>query len=131
MKFLIATALLVSGFVLLSMAAEGNPKPKKSGRLQHVVSFKFKEDASPEQIDNLVRAFGELPRKIKEIKSFEWGTNVSPEKHDKGFTHMFIVTFKTEKDRDTYLTHPAHQDFVKLVGPIVADVFVIDFWSTR
>ncbi|MCH2588187.1 MAG: Dabb family protein [Planctomycetales bacterium] len=27
------------------------------------------------------------------------------------------------------MPHPAHQEFVKLVGPRVADVLVFDYWS--
>ena len=64
-------------------------------------------------------AFRALKGKIPEIISYEWGTNVSPEKHDKGFTHGFILTFKSDKDRDTYLVHPAHKKFGELVGPVL------------
>lgn len=103
----------------------------KSGTLYHVVSFKFKETASKDQIKQVEEAFRDLKKRIKEIQGYEWGTNVSPEKHDKGFTHGFILTFKTEKDRDAYLVHPDHKAFGKLVGPVLADVFVIDFWSQK
>jgi len=65
----------------------------------------------------------------KEIKAYEWGTNISAENRNKGCTHGFILTFKNEKDRDTYLNHPAHKEFGKLVGPVLDDVFVIDFWA--
>ena len=61
----------------------------------------------------------------------EWGTNVSPEKHDKGFTHCFILSFKNEKNRDAYLVHPAHKAFGRLLGPVMEDVFVIDFWTEK
>jgi len=57
----------------------------------------------------------------------EWGTNNSPENLNKGFTHGFVLTFKTEKDRDAYLVHPDHKAFGKLVGGVLADVFVLDF----
>jgi hypothetical protein len=114
----------------MSLGAEKEAKPAK-GKLQHVVCFKFKDTATKEQIQELVEAFGRLPKQVKEIKSYQWGTNVSPEGHDKGFTHCFIATFKTEKDRDTYLVHPAHKEFVKLVPPLVEDVFVIDFWAQK
>ena len=53
----------------------------------------------------------------------------SKEKHDKGFTHCFIVTFKSENDRDTYIAHPDHKAFAKTLGPVLEDVFVIDFWA--
>jgi hypothetical protein len=108
------------------------PKPAQKpavGKLQHVVAFKFNEEASPAQIRQVEEAFAGLRKKIREIHAFEWGTNVSPEQLDKGFTHCFILTFRTEKDRDIYLEHPEHKKFVDLVGPVVADVFVIDFWA--
>src|SRR5688572_30772972 len=101
----------------------------KSGELLHVVSFKFKEGASKDQIKAVEDAFGALPSKIPAIASYKWGTNVSPEKHDKGFTHCFILGFKTEKDRDEYLVHPDHKAFGKTLGPVLGDVFVIDFWA--
>ena len=74
-------------------------------------------------------AFGALPSKIPGIASYKWGRNVSPEKHDKGFTHCFILGFKTEKDRDDYLVHPDHKAFGKTLGPVLGAVFVIDFWA--
>ena len=51
------------------------------------------------------------------------------EQKSKGFTHGFIVTFKDTKGREIYLPHPAHQDFVRLVGPHLADVLVFDFFA--
>jgi hypothetical protein len=103
----------------------------RKGKLVHMVSFKFKETASKEQIKQVEDAFRDLKKKIKQIQSYEWGTNVSPEKHDKGFTHAFILTFKSDKDRDTYIEHPDHKAFGKMLGPILADVFVIDFWAEK
>ena len=36
------------------------------------------------------------------------GPNVSPEGKTNGLTHTFVMSFASEADRDTYLTHPAH-----------------------
>ena len=85
--------------------------------------------ATNEQIKQVEDAFRDLKKKIKEIQDYEWGTNVSKETRNKGCTHGFILTFKSETDRDTYIDHPAHKDFGKLVGPVLDDVFVIDFWA--
>jgi hypothetical protein len=98
-------------------------------KLQHVVSFKFKTSATPEDIKKVEEAFSALKDKIPEMAKLEWGTNVSKEKRDKGFTHCFIVTFKSEKDRDAYIAHPDHKAFGKLLGPVLEDVFVVDFWA--
>ena len=110
-------------------AAPAQDAAASKGKLYHVVSFKFKEDASKEQVRQVEEAFAALPGKIPAIASFTWGTNVSPEKHAKGFTHGFVLTFDTEKARDEYLVHPDHKKFGALVGPVLADVFVIDFWG--
>lgn len=83
----------------------------------------------PEEIQKVENAFRDLKKKIPQISALEWGTNNSPEKHDKGFTHCFILTFKTEKDREAYLPHPDHKAFGKILGPVLADVFVIDYWA--
>ncbi|MDO1502682.1 Dabb family protein [Winogradskyella maritima] len=40
------------------------------------------------------------------MQGYEWGTNNSPEGLDKGFTHAFFLTFKSEEDRAIYLPHP-------------------------
>lgn len=98
-----------------------------AAKIQHVVSFKFKSTAAPADVQKIESAFKGLKGKIAEIKSLEWGTNVSPEKLNKGFTHCWILTFNSEKDRDAYLVHPDHKEFGKLVGSVLEDVFVIDF----
>ena len=126
MKILLLATTLVASLALSAVAGE---KPVKSGKLLHVVAFKFKATATPAQIQEVTDAFRALPKKIKVIQSLEWGTNVSPEKHDKGFTHGWVLSFKTEKDRDEYLVHPEHKAFGKLVGPVLEDVFVIDYWA--
>ncbi len=126
MKFLALVIAVITAVTVSSFAAD---KPAKAKKLYHVVSFKFKAEAKQEQIDEVVTAFRDLKKKIPAIKEFSWGTNVSPEKHDKGFTHAFILGFASEKDRDGYLVHPEHKAFGKMVGPVLADVFVVDYWA--
>jgi len=100
-----------------------------AGKLRHVVCFKFTPAATAQEIKQVEEAFQALKRKIPQVVSLEWGTNVSKEQKHKGFTHCFVLSFKSEKDRDTYIEHPEHKAFGKLVGPVLDDVFVIDFWS--
>jgi hypothetical protein len=117
---LLITLTLMLGFSSGASAAE---------KLRHVVAFKFKSSAVPADIEKVEHAFKALKKKIPTVKALEWGTNVSPEKHDKGFTHCWILTFKSEKDRDAYLVHPEHKAFGVLVGQYLEDVFVVDFWA--
>ncbi len=97
--------------------------------LKHVVLFKFKEGTTPEQIKEVEKAFAALPGKIDVIKGFEAGTNVSVENHSEGFTHCFVVSFSSAADRDTYLNHPAHKEFGKLLGGCLDKVLVVDYWN--
>lgn len=102
-------------------------KPEKA--LQHAVFFKFKDDASREGVQQVEEAFAALPAKIDTIAAFEWGVNNSPEKHDAGFTHCFLVTFDSEEGRETYLPHPDHKAFVSVLEPVLDKVRVLDFWA--
>ena len=124
-----ALGVLLSG--VTSASAADTAKKEKKPKLRHVVAFKFNENVTPDQIKKVELAFAELPKKIPQISKFEWGTNNSPEKHNKGCTHGFILTFKSEKDRDEYLVHPAHKEFGTMVGSLLADVFVIDYWAKK
>jgi len=126
MKIVLLLIAFTTVLILSGMAAD---KPPGATKLLHVVSFKFKPTATPEQIKEVTDAFSALKKSIPGIQSLDWGTNVSPEKHDKGFTHGWVLSFKSEKDRDAYLVHPEHKAFGKKVGPVVADVFVIDYWA--
>jgi hypothetical protein len=100
-------------------------------QLRHMVLFKFKAEATPAQVQEVVDAFAALPKKIDVIADFEHGTDVSIENKADGFTHGFLVTFKDEKGREIYLPHPAHQEFVKLVGPRIDKVLVFDYWAKK
>lgn len=119
---------LAAVFSVTAFAAS-NGKKKDKEKLRHVVAFKFKATATPADIAKVEEAFKALKGKIPTISKLEHGVNNSPEKHNKGCTHGWILTFNSEKDRDDYIVHPDHKEFGKLVGPLLDDVFVIDFWA--
>ena len=118
------------GLLYAGMTTEAADK-KKAKQLRHFVCFKYKAEASKAKIAGVEEAFAALENKITEIKAFEKGTNNSPEGLNKGFKHCYLITFGSEKDRDAYLVHPAHKKFVELVGPVVEDVFVVDYWAGK
>jgi hypothetical protein len=93
--------------------------------------FQFKESSSKESVQKIVDAFRELKSKIPQIADFEYGVNNSPEGLNNGLTHCFFVTFKTEKDRDEYLPHPAHKAFVELLKPHLEKATVVDYWAAQ
>ena len=132
-----APLLICSALAAVNLSAKESSKPApaqvekaaRSARLNHVVSFKFKDSATKEQIKEVEEAFRALKTKIPQIQKLQWGVNNSPEGLNKGFTHCWVLTFGADADRDAYLVHPDHKEFGKLLKPFLADVFVIDFWS--
>ena len=102
---------------------------KETKMLRHVVLFKFKDNATPDQVKQVENAFLALPSAIKEIKDIEWGTNNSPENLNQGLTHCFFLSFNSEKDRDAYLPHPAHKAFGAILTPYLDKVVVVDYWA--
>lgn len=99
--------------------------------LRHVVMFQFKPDTSEADVKKVVDAFRELPTKIDGIVDFEYGTDNSPEKLSDGFTHCFLVTFKSEDDRAKYLPHAAHVEFVGILKPHLEKALVLDYWAGK
>ena len=98
--------------------------------LRHVVLLKFKATTTAADITQLEDAFRSLATvKVSQVKDYEWGTNVSKENLDHGFTHCFILTFTNEQDRDAYLEHKEHVAFVDMLKPHMEGATVVDFWS--
>jgi outer membrane murein-binding lipoprotein Lpp len=124
---------IVAGLVLAGVSAvnaDKKAKPEQSAKLlRHVVLFQFKEGTSTAKVKEITSTFAALPGKIDAIEDFEWGTDVSVENKTAGFTHGFLVTFRDAKGRAEYLPHPAHQNFVRIVGPHVENVLVFDYWT--
>ena len=62
----------------LSLSAFAADAPAKKEKLRHIVTFKFKDNATPGQIKQVEDAFRALKTKIPQIVSIEWGTNRRP-----------------------------------------------------
>lgn len=103
---------------------ETNPQP-----VRHIVIFRFQPNAEESQVQALVQGFCALPAEIPGILSFEHGVNNSTEGLNRGFTHVFQLTFVDTHARDAYLPHPAHQRFGQMMNGlgIIDEIFVIDY----
>ena len=117
-------------FSIFSIATAFTQTNTMKGKiLRHVVLFSFKENTSEAEIKVVADAFAALPDKIPQIKKFEWGINNSPENLNQGFTHCFLLGFKSEADRAIYLPHPDHVAFGNILKPVLDKVLVVDYWA--
>ena len=129
-------ALCVATTLSLAMAAAGVTalaQSAGSGPVRHVVVFKYKATATPDQIRQVTQAFAALQQSIPGITAFEHGVNNSPENKNLGYTHVYLMTFTDAAARDTYLPHPEHRKFGQLLGQlgILDDAFVVDYVPAR
>ncbi|AGE16442.1 Dabb family protein [Serratia marcescens] len=118
----------------------------KPGLLKHVVLFKYKKTVTQAQRDAVTSRFLSLKRSMRPgadapyILSIVEGVQNSGEGVDGGFEQGFIVTFKSEGDRNYYVGKPlvdtegdydeAHDAFKQFVAPLLSDdngVLVFDF----
>ncbi|MBB3698587.1 Dabb family protein [Flammeovirga yaeyamensis] len=93
--------------------------------INHTVLFKFKEEATQEQIQAMVDALQALGGKIDEIKEIQVKENFS--ERAKGFTIMLYSLFESKEALEAYQVHPAHVVVVTdHVKPILGDIMAID-----
>ena len=80
----------------------------ESAPYRHIVIFKFKPEATAEQIQGSVSDLCALTNEFDGMVGFEHGRNMSPEGLDQGCSHVFLMTFRSQSDFEHYLHHPQH-----------------------
>ncbi|XP_021762050.1 stress-response A/B barrel domain-containing protein HS1-like [Chenopodium quinoa] len=98
--------------------------------VKHVLLAKFKDDISPEQIEDLIKGYANLVNHIEPMKAFHWGKDVSIENLHQGFTHIFESSFESTEGVAEYVSHPKHVEFANLFLAHVDKVLVIDYKPT-
>lgn len=122
---------MIKALSTLLMTAALSASALAENEFRHVVLFKLKADATPEQVKEVEKEFAALPGKIDTITGFEWGPSESVEGKNDGFTHCFLVTFKDKKGLETYIPHPAHKAFVDKARPIIEKALVFDYTAKK
>jgi hypothetical protein len=115
------------------------------GLLKHIVLFRYREGITDQQRQEVEDRFHALAKSHRNgapyILGIESGAQNSPEGLHAGLEHGFIVTFKSEGDRNYYLGRPfinnaslydpAHDEFKEFVGkylhPRQGSIMVFDF----
>ena len=89
--------------------------------VDHLVLFRFRTEVSQQQITLLFKELRGLASVIDGICDFRGGAYSSPEGLNQGFSHGFVMTFQSAAARDAYLPHPAHQQVVEKILPMLED----------
>ena len=115
----------------------------RPGLIKHIVLFQYRETTTPTQRQEIEDRFHALKKSTRGgeeyILSIESGPQNSPEGLHRDLEHGFIVTFRSQGDRNYYLGQPlitdpdcydrAHHEFKQFVGPHLKPngVLVFDF----
>lgn len=116
--------------------------------MRHIVLFKFKETVSAAVKQSVAQRFLRMRDDAKRdgsayIISIEYGNQISQEAFGLGFEQGYIVTFRSEGDRNYYVGEPFIQDpasydpvhhaFKAFIGPLLDErtgCLVFDFRPT-
>ncbi len=91
--------------------------------IDHLVFIAVKEDASPEDVEDLISSIRGLRDTVPGVVDLTVGENFS--ERSGGYTHGLFVRFETREDLQRYMKHPDHLAVVekldRLTTRIVAD----------
>ncbi len=91
--------------------------------IDHLVFIAVKEDASPEDVEDLISSIRGLKDSVPGVVDLTVGENFSG--RSGGYTHGLFVRFESREDLQRYMEHPDHLAVVekldRLTTRIVAD----------
>ncbi|MEQ6289819.1 Dabb family protein [Vogesella sp. GCM10023246] len=95
--------------------------------LHHIVLFRFHDHIDAAAIAAVEADFAALVAATGVVRDFCHGPDISVEGLAQGYSHAWLLQFAGPAERDVYLVHPAHQQFVASVQPLLAAALVFDF----
>jgi hypothetical protein len=93
--------------------------------VHHLVMIKFKPKVTEEQIEALERSLDDLPNRIVEIYSYEFGRDVL--QTERSYDFGLISLFANPEALQRYQEHGAHLKVLKQIRELAADIRVVDF----
>jgi antibiotic biosynthesis monooxygenase (ABM) superfamily enzyme len=92
--------------------------------IDHLVFLAAREDASPEDIEDLIASIRSLKDTVPGVVDLSVGENFSP--RSGGYTHGLFVRFETVDDLQGYIEHPDHQAVVEKLNRLTSRI-VVDY----
>ncbi len=97
--------------------------------IEHIVLFRWKPEATAEQVAAGMEALRGLQDRIPGVAALTCGADFSG--RAQGYAHALVIRFSDRATFDAYGPHPAHQAVIEThLTPILADVLDFDFEVT-
>lgn len=93
--------------------------------VDHLVLFAVKDEASSEDVEDLLSSLRALRSSITNVMDLSVGKDFSG--RAKGYTHGLFVRFRTSDDLRAYLNHPEHQAVVEKLDALTTGRLVVDY----
>ena len=93
--------------------------------VDHLVLYAVNDDASTEDVEDLLSSIRDLRGSIPNVMDLSVGEDFSG--RAKGYTHGLFVRFRTADDLRAYLDHPNHQAVVEKLDVLTTGRLVVDY----
>ncbi len=93
--------------------------------VDHLVLFTVNDDASAEDIEDLLASLRGLKKGVPDVVDLSVGENFS--ERSQGYTHGLYVRFQTVDALRSYLSHPEHQAIVENLDALTTGRLVVDY----
>lgn len=94
--------------------------------VEHIVCFKFKPDATPEQEDRLISMLRGLKGRIPGIIDLTVGRNFTPER-GQGHSVGLVVRFEDRASLAAYGPHPNHAPVKEYIAQVCESTLAVDY----
>lgn len=95
--------------------------------VDHIVLFTVKEDASEEDVEDLLSSLGALEEKVSSVRDFSVGEDFSGRAGE--YTHALFARFEDRDGLREYLEHPDHLAVVEKLDAHTSGRLVADYES--
>jgi hypothetical protein len=92
--------------------------------IDHLVFLAVREDASPEDVEDLMSSIRGLKDTVPGVVDLSVGENFS--ERSGGYTHGLFVRFESREDLREYLKHPDHLAVVEKLDALTTRI-VVDY----
>ena len=96
--------------------------------INHVVLIKFKPGVKDTDIDDLEKGLDDLPNRIIEIQTYEFGRDLLHT--ERSYDFALVALFANLEALQRYQEHPAHLKVLKKIKELSENILAVDFEGT-